>query len=93
MKDKSIIKKIFCEGIPGAEKVVVSDEDYQVYREQSKCLKKKLRKTFSKEQEELFDQFMELHIWMGGLEDTAAYQYGVAFGIRITAEAFLLYEE
>lgn len=93
MKDKSIIKNLYREGIPGAEKVIINDEDYKVHREKKNRLEEALRKTFSKEQEELFEEFMELYMLMGGVEDTAAYRCGVAFGIRITAEAFLLYEE
>lgn len=54
MKDKSIIKNLYREGIPGAEKVIINDEDYKVHREKKNRLEEALRKTFSKEQEELF---------------------------------------
>lgn len=93
MKGKSIIDSIFCEGIPEAEKVTINDDEYKVYREKKNRIEETLRKTFSKEQEELFEELMELFLLMGGVEDAAAYRCGVAFGIRITAEAFLLYEE
>lgn len=48
MKDKSIIKNLYREGIPGAEKVIINDEDYKVHREKKNRLEEALRKTFSK---------------------------------------------
>ena len=38
MKDKSIIKNLYREGIPGAEKVIINDEDYKVHREKKNRL-------------------------------------------------------
>lgn len=47
MKDKSIIKNLYREEIPGAEEVIINDEDYKVHREKKNRLEETLRRTFS----------------------------------------------
>ena len=42
---------------------------------------------------ELFERFMEAYIFASGIYETEIYRHGAAFGIKLTAEAFLLGKE
>lgn len=90
MKEKTMIEELYCEGILGAEKVFIKEETYGEYAKKKECLERNLRETFSAEQKDLFEKFLEMNVLTGCIEETATYRSGVAFGIKITAEAFLL---
>lgn len=93
METESVINELYCEAISQAEKVMIQSEEYTIYSNRREELEGKLRETFTKGQEDLFEQFMEAYIFASGIYETEIYRHGAAFGIKLTAEAFLLGKE
>lgn len=72
-----------CTAVPDTEEYRLSRETYM----QTEAI---LLNALDEEQKKLFFDFMDAYNIMVGLEDQERYKQGLASGIRITSEAFLL---
>lgn len=88
--EKTIISDLYAEGISRAELILPKGEEYQRCCGKRTEKEKKLMDNLSKEQQQLFDDFMCAYSEVGAHHDQENFRQGVALGIRITAEAFLL---
>ena len=58
--------------------------------EEMKMAEQKLLDTFSKTQEDLFDEYESAVCDVGTFEDTETFRYGVSVGVRFLLEALML---
>ena len=90
MKYETIINKIFNEAECMAAHIIPSGEEYSAAAEEMKIAEQKLLDTFSKTQEDLFDEYESAVCDVGTFDDTETFRYGVSVGVRFLLEALML---
>lgn len=90
MKYEPIINKIFNEAECMAAHIIPSSEEYSAAAEEMKIAEQKLLDTFSKTQEDLFDEYESAVCDVGTFEDTETFRHGVSVGVRFLLEALML---
>ena len=90
MKYESIINEIFNGTECMAAHIMPSGEEYSVAADEMQIAEKKLSETFSKVQEELFEEYESARCDVSSFEDTETFRCGVSVGVRFLLEALSL---
>lgn len=74
-------------------KELIDDETYDELNKEFQLLYDKLLGEVNEEQKKLMDLIYGTHLRKSNHEEEAAFKYGVALGIRMTVEAFVITEK
>ena len=87
---KSDIKEIFSDMGPYHEKVMLKGYEYVSFREKARKAKEELYECMNEETKEMFESFIEFREILESMYADEVFRHGMALGVRITAESFLL---
>jgi len=76
-----------------AYKELIDNDEYDKARERSSEIREELFNSFNDGQKQLFDMFYDNLLKICDHEEEAIFKYGVALGIRMTSEAFVITEK
>lgn len=83
------IEHLFYNGITPRELCCPDSPEYKETMELRRTLEEEFRKTLTMEQVQMLEDLKEYHYKLVSMENEVCYEQGLAFGIRITAEAFV----
>lgn len=91
--NESIISELFNEAVSRAELIIPDGEEYKKACDKKDKVENQLCLTFTEQQKNMFETFMEYHNEVISWGEEEAFRHGVSIGVRITAESFLLPEK
>lgn len=83
------IEQLFYNGITPRELCYPDSPEYKETQKLRSTLEEEFRNTLTGEQVKMLDDLKEYHYKLVSMENEVCYEQGLAFGIRITAEAFI----
>lgn len=87
---ESVISEIFNEAECRAANIILKGERYTEANKEMDKAKQALLNSFSKDQNELFEEYESTRSDVQAIEDTEIFRYGVSFGVKFIIEAILL---
>ena len=92
MEEKSIILDLFNEGVSFTERVYPQNREYYSKVSMAERQMEKLKNHLTTEQIEMLEDFLEIQNSHDAIYNEETFRLGVSFGVRLTAESFILGE-